>query len=277
MRRTTVLFCTFLSFAASLAAQEGFFSRWEDRTTQTQNQQPAWPPPLITTYVGLIQVDRTDFYRQTASNHAQTWNIDGGKGVNLIPFANTEIDTNLPPYLLHSLPTALNGAGDMSFLLKYRFLAGNAQHGSYVLSSFLSASIPTGSYKNGSTDASVSPNIGVGKGVRWFDVQSTFGASLPVEDTARLGRSILWNTAAQVHVARYFWPEVEFNATYFKGGPNDGKNQVFATPGLLAARKLKPEEPRSRLAVCAGAGMQIATSRFHTYNHEIAVTTRFVF
>jgi hypothetical protein len=277
MRRTIFLFCTLVVFTASVAAQEGFFARWEDRTTQTQNKQPAWPPPLITGYVGLIQVDRADFMRQTASNHAQTWNIDGSKGLNLIPFANTEIDTNLPPYLVHSVPTALNGAGDMSFLLKYRFLAGNGEHGSYVLSSFFSGTIPTGSHKNGSTDAAVSPNIGVGKGIRWFDVQSTLGASLPVEDTAKLGRSIVWNTALQAHVAKYFWPEVEFNSTFFKGGPNDGKNQVFATPGMLVARKLKPEAPRSRLAVCAGAGMQIATSQFHTYNHEIAVTTRFLF
>jgi hypothetical protein len=277
MRRATVLFSILLAFTASLAAQESFFSRWEDRTTQTQNKQPAWPPPLITSYVGLIQVDRADFMRQTASNHAQTWNIDGSKGLNLIPFANTEIDTNLPPYLVHSVPTALNGAGDMSFLLKYRFLAGNAEHGSYVLSASLLGTIPTGSHKNGSTDASVTPTIGVGKGVRWFDVQSTFGASLPVEDTAKLGRSIAWNTAAQAHVAKYFWPEVEFNSTFFKGGPNDGKSQVFATPGLLVVRKLRPETPRSRMAVCAGAGMQIATSSFHTYNHEIAVTTRFVF
>jgi hypothetical protein len=277
MRRTTVLLCTLLVSSASLAAQEGFFSRWDERATQTQNKQPAWPPPVITTYVGLIQVDRADFVRQTATNHTETWNIDGSKGLNLIPAANTEVDTNLPPYLVHSVPKVLNGAGDMSFLLKYRFLAGNADHGSYVLSSFLSATIPTGSYKNGSTDAAVSPNIGVGKGIRWFDVQSTFGASLPVEDTAKLGRTITWNTALQAHVAKYFWPEVEFNSTFFKGGVNDGKNQVFAAPGLIVTHKLKPEDARSRLSVCGGAAMQIATSQFHTYNHEIAVTTRFLF
>ncbi len=277
VQRFVILFCTVLALSASLAAQEGFFSNWERRTSATQARQPAWPPPLITTYVGLIQVDRSDFYRQTASNLTQTWNVDGSKGLNLIPVANTEIDTNLPPYFFHSTPKVLNGAGDMSFLLKYRFLSGNAQHGSYVVSAYLSATIPTGSYKNGSTDAVVLPNIGLGKGYRWFDVQSTFGASLPVEDTAKLGRTIVWNTALQAHVLKYFWPEVEFNSTFYKGGANDGKSQVFATPGLLAARRLKPEDEHSRLAVCAGAGMQIATSAFHSYNHEIAVTTRFIF
>jgi len=289
MQRRLIAVTTFLAFCATLPAQDrfatkpdnsqqqNFFSGWEQRTSATQAKQPAWPPPLITTYVGLIQVARADFIRQTASNHVETWNIDGNKGLNLIPFANTEIVTNLPGYLLHSSPTVKNGAGDMAFLLKYRFLAGNASHGSYVASAFLSGTIPTGSYKNGSADATVSPNVGVGKGFGWFDVQSTLGASLPVMDTATLGRTIASNTAFQAHVAKYFWPEVEISSTWFKGGANDGKNMTFATPGMLFTHKLRPVEAKSRLAMCVGAGDQIATSHFHTYNHEIAVTTRLIF
>jgi hypothetical protein len=277
MHLRAILFFTFLAFSTFLPAQNGFAGRWEERATQTQAKQPAWPPPLVTTYVGLIQVGRSDFLRQTASSGVQTWNLDGGKGLNLIPVANTEVDTNLPGFFLHDSPTVKNGAGDMSFLLKYRFLAGNASHGSYVVSAFLSGTIPTGSYKNGSTDATVSPNIGVGKGFGWFDVQSTLGASLPVMDTATLGRTISWNTAMQAHVAKFFWPEVEFNSTYYKGGPNDGKDQVFATPGLLFVHKLRSAEAKSRLGLCVGAGEQIATSRFHSYKHEIAVTTRLLF
>jgi hypothetical protein len=288
MQRKLIVVTTFLAFCASLPAQNilankttgqqaDSFSSWEQRTSATQAKQPAWPPPLITTFVGLIQVERTDFIRQTASNHVQTWNLDGNKGLNLIPFANTEVDTNLPGYFLHSSSTVKNGPGDMSFVLKYRFFAGNASHGSYVLSSFLSGTIPTGSYKNGSADATVSPSIGVGKGIGRFDVQSTLGASLPVMDTATLGRTVAWNTAIQAHVAKYFWPEVEFNSTYYKGGANDGKNQTFATPGLIFSHKLRPAEAKSRLGLCIGAGEQIATSHFHSYNHEIAVTTRLLF
>jgi hypothetical protein len=291
MRRKLIAAASFLAFCAGLAAQDSFgphqnggtlqrqnfFTVWEQRTTATQSKQPAWPPPLITTYVGLIQVQRVDFIRQTASNGVQAWNLDGSKGLNLIPFSNTEIVTNLPGYFLHNSPTVKNGAGDISFLLKYRLLAGNADHGKYVLSSFLSGTIPTGSYKNGSANATVSPNIGIGKGFGWFDVQSTLGASLPVMGTATLGRAILWNTAMQAHVAKFFWPEVEFNSTYFKGGANDGKDQVFATPGLLFVHRLRPAETKSRLGLCVGAGEQIATSSFHSYNHAIAITTRLLF
>ena len=277
MQRKSLLLLTLLLSSPLLPAQNSFAGRWEQRASATQARQPAWPPPLITGYVGLIQVARTDFIRQTASNLVQTWNLDGGKGLNLIPLANTELDINLPPYLEHSAPTVVNGAGDMSFLLKYRYLSGAAGHGNYDLSAFLSSTIPTGSYKNGSLDATISPNAGVGKGVGIFDVQSTLGASMPVEDTAKLGRTILWNTAIQAHIAKYFWLEVEFNATYFKGGPNDGKNQTFTTPGLLVARKLRPKTKGSRLGLCVGAGEQIATSAFHSYNHEVAVTTRLLF
>ncbi len=272
-----ILLFALLAASPLLPAQGGFAARWDQRASATQSRQPAWPPPLVTTYVGLIQVARADFIHQLSSNHVGTWNLDGSKGLNLIPATNTELDINLPPYLEHSTPTVENGAGDMSFLLKVRFLSGGAAHGNYDLCAYLSSTIPTGSYKNGSADATVSPNVGVGKGFGWFDVQSTLGASLPVMDTATLGRTIAWNTAAQAHVAKFFWPELEFNSTFFKGGPNDGKIQAFATPGLLVARKFHPKEAHSRLGFCVGAGEQIATSRFHSYNHETAITTRLLF
>jgi hypothetical protein len=277
MQRRTLLFLTLIVCSACVQAQDSFAGRWEQRTTATQSKQPPWPPPLITTYVGLIQVARSDFFHQTASNHVGTWNLDGGKGLNLIPAANTELDINLPPFLKHSAANVADGPGDMSFLLKYRFLAGNAKHGSYALSAFLLGTIPIGTYKNGAADATVSPNIGVGKGFGWFDVQSTIGASLPVMDTATLGRTIVWNTATQGHFYKYFWPEVEVNSTFYKGGPNDGKSLVYATPGLLVARKFHPKDEKSRLGLCLGAGEQIATSHFHSYNHEVAITTRLLF
>ncbi len=266
-----------LTLSAPLVAQQNFIAQWEQRASQTQARQPAWPPPLITTYVGLIQVYRADFIRQTASNGVETWNLDGSKGLNLIPVANTELDVNLPGYFEHSRATVANGAGDMSFVLKYRPLCGGAEHGSYDVSAFLSSTIPTGSYKNGSADATVSPNVGFGKGFGIFDLQSTLGANLPVMDTATLGRTIASNTAGQVHLAKYFWPEVEINSTWFAGGANDGKNMTFATPGLLVARRIHPGEAHSRLGICMGAGEQIAVTHFHTYNHEIAITTRVLF
>lgn len=278
MTKRAALFLCVLLFAIPLRAQSNFFERWEARTSATQSKQPAWPPPLATLFPGLIQVARTDFSRQISSTHATTWNYGTSKGVNLIPWANTEIDINLPPYLEHSSPSSLDGAGDMSFLVKYRALAGGNERGNYVVSFCFPFSIPTGSHKNGSTNASVSPTFAAGKGFGRFNLQSTLGATLPTGNTIKLGRPIAWNTTAQYHLGKYLWPELEANATYFHGGPNDGRNQVFLTPGLLAGKfSLRPGEPRSRLGLSFGAGEQIATSRFHAYNHNLIVTARLLF
>jgi len=78
----------------------------------------------------------------------------------------------------------------------------------------------SGSFKNGSTNGSVQPNVGGGKGFGNFDVQTTLGATLPTGTpaTTTSGRPILWNTVAQYRVAKLFWPEIESNATFFKAG-----------------------------------------------------------
>jgi len=92
-----------------------------------------------------------------------------------------------------------------------------------MLSAQLTATIPTGSYSNGSTDASVSPTLLAGNGFGHFDVISCAGSTIPTGDTIKLGRSVAWNTTAQYRIHKYFWPEIEDNATFFFGGKNDGK------------------------------------------------------
>ena len=277
IRKAGLVICVF-AVAPYLHGQDSFLAKWQTRTTATQSKQPAWTPPMVTTYVGLIQVARTDFTRQIAAAQATTWNYGAGKGLNVIPWANTEIDINLPPYLQHSAPKAKNGAGDLSFLYKYRILTGNASHGSYVVSAFLLATVPTGSYKNGSTDASLGPALGLGKGFGHFDLQGTLGATLPTADSKKLGRPITWNTTAQYHLGRYFWPEIESNATYFHGGTNDGKSQEFLTPGIVIGKlPILCGHPASRLGLGFGAAEQIATSRFHSYNHGLVFSSRFLF
>jgi hypothetical protein len=278
MIKTTVALLCLAASATLSHAQENFFEKWEARTTKTQAKQPNWTPPVITTYVGLIQVLRSDFTRQISPTLATTWNFDTSKGVDLIPWANTEIDINLPPFFQHSATTVKDGPGDMSFQLKYRFFTGDAEHGNYVVSACLISTIPTGSYKNGSTDASLTPTLALGKGFGKLDIQSTLSGNLPTGDTNKLGRPIAWNTTAQYHLGKYLWPEVETNATYFEGGPNDGKSQNFITPGLVVSKiKLRPSDAKSRLGFGFGAGEQIATSKFHSYNHGLVFTGRLVF
>ena len=265
------------------AAPNGFFNQWLARTSATQARQPAWAVPLVTTYTGLIQVARTDVTRQVAPALTDTWNYDNSKGVNLVPWANTELAVDLPPFIKHNLPapaSSKDGFGDFSFLAKYRIATGNAQHGSYTLSAWALTTVPTGSYKNGSANSSVQPNLGGGKGFGNFDVQSTIGATLPTGNPAitSSGRPVLWNAVAQYRIGKLFWPEIESNATFYKGGANDSKTQEFITPGIIIGKcALHPSDPKSRPGLAFGAAMQIATSQFHAYNHELALTARWVF
>jgi hypothetical protein len=271
--------CVYAQNGSPNAASGGLYARWSAQTSAIQSHQPAWAVPLVTTYTGLFQVIRTDIVRQIAPARTDTWNFDNSKGFNLIVPGNLEFDVNLPPYIKHN-STAKDGAGDMSFLAKYRIMSGNAQHGAYVISAFMLATIPTGSYKNGSTDAAVVPSIGVGKGFGAFDVQSTLGATLPTGNPAitASGRPVAWNTAAQYRIGKLFWPEIESNATFFKGGPNDGKTQEFITPGLIIGKcGLHPTDAKSRPGLTFGGGMQIAASHLHSYNHSLILTARWIF
>ena len=278
---TRNFFALLLLLAATpgtLLSQDNFFAKWESRTTATQARQPSWPPPLVSPYPMLIQVFRADFTRQITPTQTSTWNYGAGRGLNLIPGFNSEVDVYYAPYLQHNTPKVKDGFGDVGFLYKYRILSKNEMDGNYMLSAQLSATIPTGSYSNGSLDSSISPTVLAGKGFGKLDVISCLGGTLPTEQTNKVGRSIAWNTTAQYHLSKYVWPELESNATWFFAGKNNGKMQNFLTPGILFSKfKFRPSDETSRAGVAFGAAMQIATSQFHTYNHELAFTSRLVF
>jgi len=257
-------------------AQTGFFKAWEERVRATSARQPAWPVPVVAPSSVIVQLARVDFLHQYTSTHTETWNYDNGKGVNLIPFARTEFDINLPPYIQHNAPKVKDGAGDVSFVAKYRMFAAN-EGGNYSTAVQVAFSVPTGSYKNGTAASTFTPTVVAGKGFGKFDIQSAIGGVLPMSSALAIGRTISWNTVAQYKVGKYFWPELEANASYYHGGPNDGKNQTFLTPGLIVSKIKLRQDPKDRLGLVLGTGMQIATSHFHSYNHGLVLTGRLTF
>ncbi len=269
------LLCSLLP--STVLAQSGFFHAWEDRVRATSARQPAWPVPVVGAPSTIVQLARTDFVRQYTSTHTLTWNYDNGKGVNFIPFARTEFDINLPAYIQHNTTKVADGVGDFSFAGKYRPFAGNAEKGNYSTLVQLAFSVPTGSYKNGTSVSTITPTVVGGKGFGKFDVQSALGAVLPTSSVPTIGRTIQWNTVGQYKVGKYLWPELEVNAGYFRGGANDGKSQVFVTPGLMVSKIKLRKDPKDRLGLVLGTGMQMATSKFHSYNHGLVLTGRIVF
>ncbi len=268
-----------LAIAGSAAAQTpasaptSWTGRWLANVSKTQSQQPHWITPLVLVTPRLEQEFRADFVRELLPDGQHSWNYDNGKGLELIPVSRVELLFNLPPYIQHSQPNTPDGLGDVSFNSKYRILARNEQQGNYILTAFLGGSIPTGTYKNGSPSAILTPTLAGGKGWGRFDVESTLGGTLPVNSVQQVGRTIVWNAVAQAHAGKFLWPELEANSTFYKGGANDGKKQVFLTPGVVAGRF----PIHNRVGLTLGAGMQIAVSQFHSYDHALIFTARLPF
>jgi hypothetical protein len=275
VRKSWLLLAVLGQFLCSLGAfaQDGYFSNWFDRVRRTQAEQPHWITPLSTTTPRLEQEVRYDQLWQVNAKGGTTDNFGGGKGLELIPFRNVEVIFNAPPYLAHNNPAVHDGFGDMAFLVKYRMLSANEEHGNYILTAFLGWSLPTGSYANGALHAIITPAIAYGKGFGNFDVQGTFGVGLPVADTNLVGRNYAWNNTLQYRLFRKLWPEVEFNSTFFEDGKNDGQKQIFVTPGLILGRF----HLWRRLGLTVGGGYQIATTRFHTSNHNGILSVRLPF
>ena len=171
-------------------AQGGYFTDWFNRVDKTQAEQPHWITPLATTTPRLEEEFRYNQFWQENAKGVTTNNYDGGKGLELIPFEKVEVIFNLPPYIDHNNPTVKNGWGDVAFLVKYRLLSANEEHGSYILTAFLGWSLPTGSSTNGALHAVITPTIAYGKGLGQFDAQGTFGVGLPVADTNLVGRPL---------------------------------------------------------------------------------------
>ena len=261
-----------LSAALFLAASTLSAQSWLDRVSATQALQPHWVTPVATVTPRLEQEFRFDVMHQVTPTGNVT-NLDGGKGLELIPTRHTELLINMPPYLLHSNPKTVDGWGDASFTLKYRFFARPEKEGNSIVTGFLGGSIPTGDHKNGSISAVVTPTLAGGKGWGIFDVQSTLGGTFPVNSVNKLGRTVVSNSAFQVHALKQLWPEAEINLTHYEGGANDGKTQTFITPGVVFGRF----PIHKRVGFTAGAGFQVAATHFNTYNHAFIGTLRVPF
>jgi hypothetical protein len=250
-----------------------FFVHWDERALRAQVNQPNWLTPVVTSTARLKQEIRYDISWQRNADGTTAENYGGSKGFTTIPIDRIEISLNLPPYMVHHEPNLHDGFGDLSFLTKFRIVAGNRENGDYALTAFLSVSFPTGSYKNGSPHPVITPTIAGGKGLGDFVYQGTFGCDLPSAQTAVLGRRLILNNALQYRGWGKVWPEMEVNSNFYSDGPNDGKKQVYLTPGISAGRF----SIYKHLQLSMGAGMEIAVTHFHSFTHQAVFTVRLPF
>ncbi|HZQ66897.1 MAG TPA: hypothetical protein VFA68_00145 [Terriglobales bacterium] len=140
-------------------SQQGYFANWFARVDKTKDEQPHWVTPVATTTPRLEEEYRYDQLWQTNGKGITTNNYDGGKGLELIPLERVEVIFSVPPYLVHNDPAARDGFGDVAFLVKYRLLSANEEHGGYILTAFLGWSLPTGDHKNGAPHPVITPTI----------------------------------------------------------------------------------------------------------------------
>ena len=279
--RTIAFACTGLLLTATARSDEqdegtkkrSLLRSWLRMGEQVQATQPDWLSPLATTSGRLKQEFRFDTFDQPSANGNRTYQLGGGKGLEFIISPRTQLLLGIPTYTVVSPNGPPAGFGDLPLHLKLRIASAERSDGNYLLTFILAAIAPTGSHRYGAGDGVLTPTIAAGKGWGRFDVQSTFGANVPIGSTAKLGRQLQWNTAFQYQASWKLWPELEVNSTFYKTGPHAGEKQVFLTPGLGFGRV----RVGGRLRFSSAAGLQIAATAFHTYNHRWIFSERFSF
>jgi hypothetical protein len=275
-----IIFCAAPCRAQSLDsfgdAIKNYFLDWFPRVTRIQSEQPHWVTPLVTVTPRLEEELRYDQLWQANPHGFATNNFGGSKGLELIPFQNTEVILGIPAWIAHGgHPTRepTDGWADEAFLIKYRLLSANEENGNYIVTAFMGFSAPTGDDGNSFGHARFTPTIAAGKGFGKYDVQSTLGVTFPNGGEDRLGWPLAWNTAFQYHVFKYVWPEFETNYTWFAKGERTGQNQLFLTPGIIFGRF----PIHDRIGLTAGVGYQVAVTQHPAYNNGVVMSVRLPF
>lgn len=269
-----------IGIAWFMAAVAGLQGQSAGDAFRTHNQkmaayQPALITPLVTPDPRLMQYARFSVSHQYTASHAETINWGNCRGGGVIVGKRWEFDWIPPNYVEHN-SKAKDGAGDTSLLAKYRVTSGNAEHGNYIVTAAVNRTFATGSYSNGAATGSYTPMVTGAWAHRRMDVISSVGGSLPTGKVDKQGRTINWNSDLQFHAARPLWLEVENNATYFHGGSRNGEMQNFVLPAVLYVIRSKNWSAKHPYFI-VDAGMQIATSHLHTYNHNLITETRILF
>ena len=84
------------------SAVKDYFIDWLPRVTRIQSEQPRWITPIVTVTPRLEEELRYDQFWQGNQYGVATDNFGGGKGLELIPFQNTEIILGIPAWIAHN-------------------------------------------------------------------------------------------------------------------------------------------------------------------------------
>jgi hypothetical protein len=264
-----------LAAACALPAQQSFLDQIRSHNASMSEVQPAWMGPLIQPDSRLGQGIKLSVSNSHAPG-SQTIVYGNNKGISAIVQRRFQFDFNPPSYFRNHAATLKDGFGNAATQVKYRIASGNAQHGDFAVTAILYRSFSPGAIQNGMLSGGYFPKLAVGKGFGRFNVQTEANGVLPTAKTALQGRAVEWNTTGQFHAAPHLWIDVENNVLYNLGGPVDGKTENFLTPAAFYMVRRKEWQPTHPFVVF-DAGMQIATSRYHSYDHNLVTELRLLF
>jgi hypothetical protein len=260
-----------------------YFEHWYDRVHEAQATQPHWMTPIATVTPRLEEEIRYDQQFQDLGTGAQITNFDGGKGLELIPTTTNEILINAPAYEQRHVKSPADGFADWNFLtIKQRIVSAPEDKGNYILTTFLGVQAPMIGSPFTNNAWVVTPTLAGGKGWGDFDIQATAGVPIPTSHESVIGTSLVSNIAFQYHIAEYFWPELEFNNTYWFDSARKHLDQLFITPGIVFGRFTLA----GNLKGIIGIGYQIALTPSPTilepaltptYDHALLLTGRVAF
>jgi hypothetical protein len=260
-----------------------YFQDWFNRVDAALASQPIWAAPLVMATPRVVELFRFDTSVARVRNGVELDNYGLGRGLSLVPNETTQVSLGIPAYDIRTGGRAPgSGFADLPFItVKERLVSANAQNGDYIVTAFLGGSAPTGIALYTDNAYMISPGLYAGKGWGRFDIQGSIGGSFPVAGQTNIGNAMVSNLVFQYHVGSIFWPEIEFNNTYWFDGVRKGKSQTFMTVGLLLSRF----HLFGRFNLSVGGGYQFAlTPAFVTkpvvtpvYAHAWVTTFRFIF
>lgn len=265
-----------LSSACAASAQESHYERFREHNARMTALQPSWASPLIQSDARLAQAVRLSFSNFRSAAGTLTTNYGNYHMLGLLIGDRVQANLIAPPYVQNNSVTAKDEFGDTQLETKVRVASGNAEHGNYVVTGKLTWDIATGSHKNGAATSYLEPTLLAGRVWGCFNVQTALSGELPSGKFALQGRQIEWDLTGQLHTLKNLWLDAENNANFRIGGPYGGKMQNFVTPAGFYALRRKEWKPAHAI-YALGAGMQIATSGFHLYNHNLVAEARIMF
>ena len=237
--------------------------------------QPNWMGPLIQSDARLSQAVRLSVSNANAPG-AQIISYGNNHGVSIIAARRFQFDFDPPSYFRNHSDALKDGFGNAGGQIKVRIASGNAQHGNFAVSAILFHGYATRSYQNDMLTSYNCPKLASGIAFGRFNVQSLLQGILPTSKTNIQGRAIEWDATAQLQPTAHIWLDIENSATFNHGGNYDGTMQNFVTPAAFYCVR-RPSWPPEHSTVVFDAGMQIATSHFHFYNHNVISEMRITF